>query len=92
MLIQDLEVASYRLKSRDKEQPDRYTYDPENPVPTRGGAVLYAAAETEGPRDQREIEERSDVLVYTSEPLKGATGGHRACESCSLGCYECQGH
>ena len=59
------------MKSLDKEQPDRFTYDPEDPVPTRGGAVLYAAAETEGPHDQREIEDRSDVLVYTSEPLKG---------------------
>ncbi|WP_380163049.1 CocE/NonD family hydrolase [Kroppenstedtia sanguinis] len=48
---------------------DGFIYDPRNPVPTQGGATLYAGVNTMGPRDQREIEEREDVLVYTSEPL-----------------------
>lgn len=51
------------------EPPDEYDYDPGDPVPTVGGAVLMAPIHRPGPRDQRPIEERPDVLVYTSEPL-----------------------
>ena len=51
------------------EQTDQFTYDPLDPVPTNGGSVLYAGVNTEGPHDQRLIEKRNDVLVYTSEPL-----------------------
>jgi len=43
-----------------------YHYDPNNPVPTVGGANLVLPS---GPMDQRKVEERSDVLVFTSEPL-----------------------
>jgi putative CocE/NonD family hydrolase len=53
-----------------QEPPDTFVYDPANPVPTCGGGTLYAGIMTMGPRDQRRIEERDDVLVYTSEPLK----------------------
>lgn len=49
--------------------PDEYTYDPANPVPTRGGNLLMAAAYTAGPFEQSAVEARPDVLVYTSEPL-----------------------
>jgi putative CocE/NonD family hydrolase len=55
------------------EAPDRYDYDPANPVPTVGGATLMAAEYPAGPRDQRAIEARPDVLVYTSEPLQDDT-------------------
>lgn len=50
------------------ETPDRFTYDPRNPVPTRGGCLLPMGI---GPGlfDQREVEARPDVLVYTSPPL-----------------------
>jgi putative CocE/NonD family hydrolase len=46
------------------ETADRFVYDPAKPVPTgaRGG---YSRA----PSDQREVEQRDDVLVYTSAPL-----------------------
>lgn len=50
-----------------EETPDQFMYDPKNPVPTKGGGVLFDAVAVEGPRDQRNIEEREDVLVYTSE-------------------------
>jgi uncharacterized protein len=43
-----------------------YIYDPRKPVPTVGGYQLTIPA---GPKDQREIEARDDVLVFTSEPL-----------------------
>ncbi len=45
----------------------RYTYDPNNPVPTLGGRELTIPA---GPRDQRAVESRPDVLVFTSAPLE----------------------
>ncbi|ASN07266.1 CocE/NonD family hydrolase [Virgibacillus necropolis] len=54
----------------DKEPTDHFVYDPENPVPTCGGGTLHDSVNVTGPRDQRKIEEREDVLVYTSEPLK----------------------
>ncbi len=54
-----------------KAPPDRYDYDPRNPVPTRGGAVCCNPKVFPwGPMDQRGVEGRADVLVYTSPPLK----------------------
>jgi putative CocE/NonD family hydrolase len=47
-----------------------YDYDPEDPVPTVGGSILMADIHRPGPRDQREIEGRSDVLLYTSPALE----------------------
>lgn len=44
-----------------------YTYDPHDPVPTLGGYQLTIPA---GPMDQRKIEGRPDVLVFTSKSLK----------------------
>jgi putative CocE/NonD family hydrolase len=49
---------------------DSYTYDPMNPVPALGGGVCCNAdAALGGSFDQRAIEARADVLVYTSEPV-----------------------
>jgi uncharacterized protein len=49
---------------------DTYTYDPMNPVPALGGGVCCnQEAALGGSYDQRAIEARADVLVYTSEPL-----------------------
>ncbi len=50
--------------------PDEYDYDPRDPVPTVGGATLLAPIHRPGARDQREIEGRPDVLLYTSEVLR----------------------
>ena len=52
------------------EAPDRYVYDPANPVPTRGGPTLMAPEFLSGPVDQREIEARPDVLTFTTPPLE----------------------
>ena len=46
--------------------PLTYAYDPKNPVPTVGGLQLTLPP---GPMDQRKIESRPDVLVFTSEAL-----------------------
>jgi len=43
-----------------------YVYDPDNPVPTVGGNNLFISC---GPLDQTEIENRDDVLLFTSEPF-----------------------
>lgn len=43
-----------------------YAYDPTHPVPTVGGGNLEIAA---GPYDQDSVENRSDVLVFTSPVL-----------------------
>jgi putative CocE/NonD family hydrolase len=51
---------------RDGERADHFTYNPEDPVPTLGsdanGQIL--------PLDQRPVERRDDVLVYSTEPLQ----------------------
>lgn len=53
-----------------REAPDRYVYDPKNPVQTIGGGdCCNGGLVTAGAYDQRVIEARNDVLVYTSEPL-----------------------
>lgn len=52
------------------DQPDRFTYDPMQPVPSYGGNVCCTGnAVRGGAFDQRKMEERPDILVYTSEPL-----------------------
>ncbi|MEJ5199518.1 MAG: CocE/NonD family hydrolase, partial [Anaerolineae bacterium] len=54
------------------EAPDVYLYNPLRPVPTVGGQVILPGANSMGPRDQREVEQRDDVLVYTTLPLDRA--------------------
>jgi putative CocE/NonD family hydrolase len=55
------------------EAPDGFTYDPADPVPTRGGALLMPPEYPPGPFDQRPLEARPDVLVYSTPPLERAT-------------------
>ena len=50
---------------------DRFTYDPKNPVPTRGGNMCCINdLLPSGAFDQASIETRGDILVYTSAPLE----------------------
>jgi putative CocE/NonD family hydrolase len=56
------------------DPPTSYTYDPADPVPARGGNHSFLSTEIpevlrSGSVDQRPIESRDDVLVYTTEPL-----------------------
>ncbi len=49
---------------------DQFVFDPYNPVPTRGGAVCCNPKVFPwGPMDQRVVEQRRDVLVYSTKPL-----------------------
>ncbi len=66
-------AALFLAKDQLAEEPDNesteltYSYDPENPIPTLGGRNLFLPS---GPIDQRLIEERSDVRVFTSPILE----------------------
>ena len=54
----------------DANKPDSFSYDPMNPVPSYGGNVCCTGnAITAGSFDQRKMESRHDILVYTSEPF-----------------------
>ncbi len=62
--------ANGSLRPRPPKKADTslsYKYDPKNPVPTIGGANLIIK---KGPRDQRPVESRQDVLLFTSRELK----------------------
>jgi putative CocE/NonD family hydrolase len=53
------------------EPPDRFVYDPGSPVPSKAGPICCTFSnEPAGAVDQRDVESRHDVLVYTSEPLR----------------------
>ena len=53
---------------------DSFVYDPANPVPTVGGQLCCDPNHLPpGPRDQREVEARQDVLVYSTPPLENDT-------------------
>jgi hypothetical protein len=52
------------------EISDSYVYDPKNATPTFGGPLCCDEKHMEpGPRDQRGVENRDDVLVYSTPPL-----------------------
>jgi hypothetical protein len=57
------------LEAPAESKHDCYTYDPNDPVPTRGGNNLTIRY---GVYDQTPVEQRSDVLVYTGDVLKSA--------------------
>ncbi|GAB3409339.1 CocE/NonD family hydrolase [Flindersiella endophytica] len=49
---------------------DRWQHDPGSPVPNAGGRTLHPIPPAPGPLDQRAVESRADVLVYTSDVLE----------------------
>jgi uncharacterized protein len=53
------------------DAPDRFTYDPMDPATSWGGNVCCTGnAVAGGAFDQRKMETRPDILVYSTEPLK----------------------
>ncbi|MFN8590720.1 MAG: CocE/NonD family hydrolase [Thermomicrobiales bacterium] len=53
------------------DRPDVFLYDPFHAVPSVGGQLCcYPAQFAPGAFDQRSVEERNDVLVYTTPPLE----------------------
>jgi putative CocE/NonD family hydrolase len=54
-----------------KDQPDTFVYDPMNPVNSYGGNVCCTGNAIQGGAfDQRVMETRNDILVYTTEVLE----------------------
>lgn len=51
------------------EAPSHYTYDPTDPTPNIGGPINEAMGWGTGPRDNRRLEARADVLCFTTEAL-----------------------
>jgi putative CocE/NonD family hydrolase len=61
-------------KAPDADTPDGFTYDPMKPVPSHGGNVCCTGNAVQGgAMDQRAMEARDDILVYTTDPLKEGT-------------------
>lgn len=54
------------------QSADRFVYDPTDPVPTDGSGACCSESPPAGPVDQRGVEQRKDVLVYSSGPLAAA--------------------
>lgn len=53
-----------------KDNPDHFVYDPMNPVTSYGGNVCCTGNAVKGGAfDQRTMEKRNDILVYTTEPF-----------------------
>jgi len=53
------------------KQEDVFYYDPLNPVSSYGGGVCCTGNAVQGGAfDQRDMETREDILVYTSDPLE----------------------
>jgi len=57
---------SLSLQPPANEESLQYIYDPGHPTPTVGGIQLTIPA---GPMDQRVVESRDDVLLFTTDPL-----------------------
>ena len=50
-----------------RQPPDTFVYDPQNPIPTAGGAMIGPRA---GIALQNHIETKPDVLIYSTAPLE----------------------
>ena len=60
------------LEAPKRERADTFTYDPGNPVPARGGSICCTGnpRDQPGSYDQSDIEQRPDVLVYSTDALR----------------------
>jgi putative CocE/NonD family hydrolase len=72
------EDEGLNTKKPDGENLLSFLYNPENPVPTIGGQNIKGFGLGAGPYDQSSIENREDVLVFTSSVLRKPVGitGH----------------
>jgi putative CocE/NonD family hydrolase len=61
--------GTLELNGASTEAMDEFHYDPRDPVPTAGGALLPALPGLVGPVDQRVVDGRGDVLCYTGPVL-----------------------
>lgn len=62
--------GSLSLEAKGDPAPDGFIYDPANPVPTVGGPLCCDSDHlAPGPQDQKDVEARQDVLVYSTPAL-----------------------
>ena len=59
--------------SETSETCDTFPIRSRSTRPILGGSTLFPGAQSAGPRDQRSVEKRDDVLVYTSAPMTQPT-------------------
>ena len=58
-------------KKATEDAPDEFTYDPMNAVPSHGGNVCCTGNAVQGGAfDQKQMETRNDILVYSTETLE----------------------
>ncbi|WP_432410662.1 CocE/NonD family hydrolase [Rasiella sp. SM2506] len=63
-------TGTLQTKKAGKDTPDSFTYDPMNPVNSLGGNVCCTGNAVQGGAfDQKELEARPDILVYTTDVL-----------------------
>jgi putative CocE/NonD family hydrolase len=63
--------GSLNTTAAGSEPKDSFVYDPANPVPTVGGPLCCRSDLLKpGPFDQKEVEQRKDVLVYSTPVLE----------------------
>lgn len=67
-LFEDRLIAS--VPDSDQSGSKTFEFNPENPVPTTGGANFNFFLDEIGIQNQDEIELRDDVLIFTSVPLQ----------------------
>jgi putative CocE/NonD family hydrolase len=61
--------GALQLETPATEGSDGFHYDPRDPLPTAGGALLPPLPGLVGPVDQRVVDSRPDVLCYTGPVL-----------------------
>jgi putative CocE/NonD family hydrolase len=61
--------GALRTKADNNSSSVPFSYDPQDPVPSLGGASLVIPSPSAGAIEQRQVEEREDVLVFTSDVL-----------------------
>jgi putative CocE/NonD family hydrolase len=65
-----LDCGTLSFDAPGSEPADAYVYNPADPTPTVGGGLCCDPVWMKwGPYDQRDVEKRPDVLVFSSEPL-----------------------
>lgn len=64
-LSKEQQLSEQPTQANDAQLP--YAHSIDQPVPTIGGRNLFIES---GPKDQRPLEERKDVVVFTSDPLQ----------------------
>ncbi|MFD2468850.1 CocE/NonD family hydrolase [Amycolatopsis silviterrae] len=73
--VEEWTLSSGKLTRDGGHGSDTFTADPHDPFPTHGGVIAFegdSAAVPGGIQDQRTVDGREDVLVYTSAPLTEA--------------------